>query len=103
MPTLTVRRDNGWADKLRKYVIRLDGVEIGQLGEGAELRHEIRDGRHVIEARIDWCGGAPLEFDARAVDQVVIVRSALRGWRSALAGLYVIFNRRGYLKLELFE
>jgi hypothetical protein len=43
--SLTVRRDKGWADRLRKYRIILDGDEIGQLGEGEVLRQEISDGR----------------------------------------------------------
>lgn len=101
MPTLTVRRDKGFADKLRKYRILLDGVEIGKLAEGTALRQDISEGPHVVEARVDWCGSQPLEFDARAGEQVAVVRSALRGWRIMLVFFYVIFNRRGYLTLEL--
>ena len=100
-PTLTVRRDKGYADKIRKYSILLDGSEIGQLAEGTVLRQDISEGPHVVEARIDWCGSQPLEFDAVAGDQVVVVRSALSGWRVVLALWYVTFNRRGYLLLEL--
>lgn len=99
--TLTVRRDKGYADKLRKYRILLDWVEIGHLAEGAVLRKDISEGLHVVEARVDWCGSQPLELDARAREQVVVVRGALRGWRLMLALFYVIFNRRGYLTLEL--
>ena len=101
MATLTVRRDKGYADKLRKYRILLDGSEIGQLAEGAILRQDISEGPHELEARVDWCGSQPLGFDAVAGDQVVVVRSALRGWGVMLALWYTIFNRRGYLALEL--
>jgi hypothetical protein len=101
MPTLTVVRDKGWADKLRQYRIVLDGVEIARLGEGGELRREISEGPHVIEARIDWCGSQPLRFEAKLGEQVVLVRSALRGWRMLFAPFYIIFNRQGYLTLEL--
>ena len=59
------------------------------------------DGPHVVEARIDWCGSQPLTFNSQAGELSVNVRSALRGWRVMLAGLYVIFNRRGYLIVEL--
>lgn len=101
MATLIVRRDKGYADKLRYYRIMLDGLEIGQIAEGTELRQDISEGPHVVEAKIDWCGSQPLEFHALAGDQVVIVRSALRGFRLFLVFVYVFFNKRGYLTLEL--
>jgi myo-inositol catabolism protein IolC len=101
MTTLTVERDKGWTDKLRKYQILLDGVEIGRLGEGAKLLHQVGEGRHVIEAAVDWCGSQPLSFEANAQDLVVTVKSALRGWRVFFSLFYIIFNRRGYLTLEL--
>ncbi|MEO0406056.1 MAG: hypothetical protein AAF289_01770 [Cyanobacteria bacterium P01_A01_bin.135] len=101
MAKLTVRRDKGYTDKLRKYCILLDGVEIGQLAEGEALRQDISGGLHVVEAKIDWCGSRPIEFDARDGEQVVVVRNALRGWRVMLALFYVIYSKRDYLELEL--
>jgi hypothetical protein len=101
MVTITVHRDRGWADKLRKYQILLDGVEIGRLAEGNMLVHQVGEGRHVVEAKVDWCGSQPLSFEANADDVSITVKSALRGWRVFLAGFYPIFNRRGYLTLEL--
>ena len=98
--TLIVHRDEGWTDKLRKYKILLDGVEIGRLGEGEKLTHQVSEGLHVIRAKIDWCGSLPLSFDADTEDVVVTVKSALRGWRILLAIFYVIFNRHGYLIME---
>ncbi len=101
MPRLRVVRDRGWVDKLRAYRIPLDGAEVGRISEGGELRREIGEGHHVIEARIDWCGNQPLGFEAQPGEQVVLVRSGLRSWRSMLGLFYVIFNPRGYLTLEL--
>ena len=100
MPTITVRRDKGWADKMRKYRILVDGAEIGQLGEGEVLRHEISDETHSIEARIDWCGSRRIPFQAQSEDLVFLVRSALRGWRLQFTLFYIVFNRRGYLILD---
>jgi hypothetical protein len=103
MTTLTVHRDKGWSDKLRKYQILLDGVEIGRLGQGEKLMQQVADGRHVLEATIDWCGSQPLSFEANTEDVVVTVKSALQGWRILLSSFYIIFNRRGYLSLELSQ
>ena len=96
-----MQRDKGWADKLRNYQILLDGVKIEELGEGARVLHQIDVGRHVIEATVDQCGSQPLSFEANAEDVVVTVKSALRGWRVFLSLFYIIFNRRGYLIVEL--
>jgi hypothetical protein len=101
MTTLTVHREKGWADKLRKYQILLDGAEIGTLGEGDRLVHQVGGDRHVIEARIDWCGSQPLSFEANTDDVVVAVKSALRGWKMFFVLYYIFFNRQGYLTLEL--
>ena len=101
MPTLTVHRDKGWTDKMRKYRILLDGAEIGRIGEGEVLRQQITAGPHVIEARIDWCGSQPLRFEARPEENTILIRSALRGWRVVFGLFYIIFNRRRYLILQL--
>lgn len=101
MPTLTIQRDRGWADKIRNYRIILDGIEIGQLEEGGKLHEHITEGSHLIEARIDWCGSQPLRIDAGSVDKAVFVRSALRGWRLIFPIFYILFNKNRYLILDL--
>jgi hypothetical protein len=101
MALLTIRRDRGYADKMREYQVWLDGIEVGQIREHDELRLEIPSGSHVLVARIDWCGSRPLRFEVGSADSVVLVRSALRSWRVALGTLYILLNRNGYLKLEL--
>jgi len=101
MTKLILRRDTGWADKLRTYHIFLDGTKIYKLKEGAEFTYEIEEGHHVVEAKIDWCGSRPFHFDAHSDDVYVSVMSALRGAMLFLGWLYMLFNRRGYLKLEL--
>lgn len=100
MAMLTIRRDRGYTDKMRDHVW-LDGIEDGRIREPEELRLEIPSGSHVLVARIDWCGSRPLRFDVGSAETVVLVSSALRGWRMALGTLYILLNRNGYLKLEL--
>jgi hypothetical protein len=34
MPTITISRDSGWADRLREYRILVDGVEMARVGNG---------------------------------------------------------------------
>ena len=101
MATLTVQRDHGYADKLRKYSIFLNGSVIGQLAEGAELHHELGEQPHTVEARLDWCRSKPFDLPDLDKHHIVVVRSALRGWRVMLALWYIIFDKQGYLTLEL--
>jgi hypothetical protein len=101
MPTLTIRRDKGWADKIRRYHIYLDNVAIGQIGEGEEISQQISAGRHVVDARVDWCRSQSLHFEAQSEDTVVLVQSNLRRWRIFFTLFYVLFNRENYLTLEL--
>lgn len=100
MPTLTVTRDKGWADKVRKYRILLNGLEIGRIGEGELLQLQIPAGSHAIEARIDWCGSRLLRFDVDTDDIGIVVRSALRGGRVFLGLWYITFCPRRYLAPE---
>jgi hypothetical protein len=101
MAVLTIRRDQGHTDRLRRYHLWLDGSEVGQIRNAQELGLEISSGSHILVARIDWCGSRPLRFEVGSSDTVILVSSALRGWRMALGTLYVFFNRNGYLRLEL--
>ena len=103
MATLTIQRDRGWADKLRKYRILVDDQEIGQIGQGETLQTQLDDGPHVIQAKIDWCGSHPYWFEHSSKDQVILVGSALQGWRVWLASFNVFFNKSAYLTIEMLR
>ncbi len=101
MRTLTIRRDKGWADRLRSYQIFVDDADIGLLAPGSELQVEVDDGSHSIYAKIDWCSSRQLEIEPSSRDRTVTIRNALRGSRLLLALPYILFNRRGYLVAEV--
>ena len=100
MPTLIVRRARGGSDRLRRYRILLDGVAVGQLLQGEALSVAVEPGRHELQARIDWCGSRPLSLEVGAADEVVQVRSALRGWRLLFAARTAFRRPNDYLVLE---
>jgi hypothetical protein len=104
MIILAVQRGKGWRDKIRKYRILIDGVEIGRLAEGETIIRDVEDGSHVLEARIDWCGSPQFRFEARSEHVVVTVRSAHWSWRAFFFPFYTLFiNRHEYLALEIAE
>ena len=100
MPSLVITRDRAYADCLRSYRVLLDGKFAGTVAPRGELRREIGPGEHVVEVRIDWCGSQPMRFTATG-DHHIAVKSALRGWRLALALVYILFLHRSYLTLDL--
>lgn len=100
MPTLTVRRETAWRDRLRRYRILLDGVEVGQLLPGEVLTLHPEPGPHELRARIDWCGSQPLLVTIGDGAVVVVVRSALRGWRVLFAAATITRRPDHYLVLE---
>jgi hypothetical protein len=103
MAKLIVRREAAYQDSIRRYRILLDGVEIGRLSAGETLEQDISDSAHRIEAKVDWCGSQPMEFDGRLGESVVVVRGALHGWRIFLVGFFILFRPRRYLELELIQ
>lgn len=100
MPTLTVKRDWGWADKIRGYKILVDGQPVGVLKQGETIVCPIGRGPHTVEARIDWCGSPRLSIEVGDDDCSVLVRSNLRGIRLMIAMWYVVIQRKRYLCIE---
>ncbi len=98
MPRMRIRRDTGWADKLRAYRILLDGQELGRIKQGETQEFEVSAGSHEIVAKVDWCSSAPMTFDLDESGAEFEVASNLRGARVFLA-LPMIFNPRGWLTL----
>lgn len=100
MSTLTVTRESGRADKMRRFSILIDGVSIGSIAEGETIHSEIDPQKHKVEARIDFCGSRTLEIDGRR-DQSLTVKSGLPSWHGAQSLYKIFIDRKGYLELEV--
>ena len=100
MPSLTITRDSGYADRLRAYRVVLDGERIGEVRNGGTKEFSIESGKHALSLRIDWCGSATVEFVATPEEKPAFqVKSSLRG-KLFLSLWYVLFARNSYLVLE---
>jgi hypothetical protein len=102
MPTtLALKRDSGFADRLRQYRVILDGLEIGRIGNGEEKHFDISSGQHQLMIKVDW--GRSNAVSLVAVDgQSALFNcgSNLRGMRLLLAIYYATFGFRNYLWLR---
>ena len=99
MAELIVRRRAAWwQDRMRDYIILVDGSERGRVGNDAEVRVHVEPGRHRVQLKIDWCGSP-------AVDVAVAERSAQvldcgPNATPLTALFYVIFRAGHYLTLQ---
>lgn len=56
MAKLNIQRTNEYNNRMREYQIYIDNVFVGSIGNGSTKDFEITEGKHTIEAKIDWCG-----------------------------------------------
>jgi len=104
MVSLTIVRDSGYADRIRKYKVVVDGAVVGHISNGETKEFPVSPGHHYLCMKIDWCGSKPVEFTATERDTVTFrARSNLRGFKLFSALWRVLFDRDSYILLERFS
>lgn len=102
MPKVVLERDSGYADRIRKYRVLVDGTDVGAIGNGGRFEHELTPGPHTLQVRIDWAKTEVMSFDAGEGDARFFVRSGLRGWKVLLASLYMLMPSK-WIALERID
>lgn len=97
---IKIKRDSGYADRLRAYKIILDKKVIGKIKNGQEVTLEVPKGNHQLYLKIDWCRSNTVNFDAHDSNIKFECGSNLRGFKILLALFYVTFFRDQYLWLK---
>jgi len=101
MAALTIVRDTGYADRLRRYKVIVDGTSIGEVGNGETRRFSVSPGLHRVSLKIDWCGSKAVSFNLDEGEGLTLqARSSLRGSRLLGALWYVLFAPNSYILLE---
>ena len=62
MATIKIQRTKEHNNRLRDFIILIDGQEIGKLANGEIKDFEIVPGHHTIKAKIDWCSSPELSI-----------------------------------------
>jgi hypothetical protein len=60
---IVVERPITARDRLRKYVIEVDGVDAGRLASGETQTFSVTPGEHKVRARISWTGSREVSVD----------------------------------------
>src|SRR5260370_42003956 len=101
MAALTIVRDTGYADRIRKYKVIVDGNSICEVGNGETMRFMVSPGLLRVSLKIDWCGSKAVSFNLDEGEGLTLqARSSLRGSR-VLGPLWnVLFAPNKYILLE---
>lgn len=63
MPKLLLKRNSEWANRMKTYVLYLNGEKFTEIGHDEVLSFEIPEGRYQLVARVDWCSSQPLDLE----------------------------------------
>ena len=80
MANLIIERKHEWTSMARSYRIYVNGEKVGSIGNGQMKSFPLEPGKHIIQARIDWCGSTKHEID---LDNETIVSYRIASFKYA--------------------
>jgi hypothetical protein len=99
MAELIVKRRAAWyQDRMRDYIVLVDGSECGRVGNDAEVRVHVAPGRHRVQLKIDWCGSPAVDVDVPEGGAQLF--DCGPNATPLTAFFYVIFRAGRYLSLQ---
>lgn len=97
---IIIKRNSGYADKLRPYEIVLDGKVIGEVKNNQTVELHISGDVHSLHMKIDWCRSNIINFESNKDITEFECGSNLRGFKIIFSIIYVIFLRDQYIWLS---
>lgn len=101
--TIKIKRDSGYADRLRAYKVVLNGEVIGKITNGQTVEFDIPKGIHKLQLKIDWCRSNIVEFEMKNKTIEFECGSNLRGAKIFLALFYILFLSNKYIWLKKID
>ena len=98
---IRIKRDTGYADRLRAYKVVLDGNVVGEIKNGQQVEFDVAPGKHQLNLKIDWCRSNIVDFEVNQDNVEFECGNNLRGFKVLLAIFYVLFMRSKYIWLEM--
>lgn len=95
-----IKRDSGYADRIRAYKVVLDGKVVGEIKNGQKLDFDVAPGKHRLNLKIDWCRSNIVEFEMAGNTIEFECGSNLRGFKLLLSLLYITLLRSQYIWLK---
>lgn len=99
MPTIVIDRMKApWRDRLRRYVIELDGEAVGRIGSAESVHLPVEDGEHHLRLTLSWASSPMRNVDVRGDDTAEF--EARPGGTSWAAAYQMLFKRGSYIRLD---
>ncbi|WP_299119577.1 hypothetical protein [uncultured Winogradskyella sp.] len=99
MPILHINRISEYENRARKIKIEVNGKLITKIKNGENLELELTPGKHLIQAKIDWCSSNLLEVEMEEQTETNV--ELKKGEGSAI--YRITFGYKEYLKLILID
>lgn len=100
---LKIKREEGWADKLRNYKVVLDSNVIGSIGQKGTFEYPLNPGIHTLYLKIDWCRSNKIEFEVRDNEIVSFTCGGLKDVKFLVTIWYITFGWNKYLWIKQLE
>ena len=97
---IRIKRDSGYADRIRAYKIVLNGNVIGKIKKGQIVELDLPPGNHQLYIKIDWCRSNSVDFETDGSLVEFVCGSNLRGIKLLFAKVYIIFLPSRYIWLK---
>jgi len=67
-----IRPPTKYRDRARKYELLVDGSSLAKIGHGETVDLSVGEGRHAVQAKIDWATTSAVEIDVVAAETVAL-------------------------------
>ena len=65
MATIRIKRTSEYNNRMRDYIIFIDGQQIGTIANGETKDFPSTVGQHIVTAKIDWCSSPDISIDLK--------------------------------------
>jgi hypothetical protein len=89
-----------YQDKLRKYKVVLDDVQIDEIKQDQTLKLEVSAGEHTLVLKVDWTSSNKLLFNAKLGEDIYLECGNNVGANPIKMFLGITFVRNSYLYLK---
>lgn len=102
MAKIIIQRTNEYNNRWRDYQIYIDNKKVGTIKNGGSIEFEIEEGKHIIEAKIDWCGSPKITVEIKNDETKYLKVGGFKygNWILPIALILILFHFLSYHFLD---